>query len=377
MGADVAHVDALEVEVAPARHGEVEAAVAVVDHDLAGVVAEHEAVAVEEQVGDLLDAARVVEVEGPHAPVRRLEEGQAGLGGGEVELVAADQRRAVGVDHHVRVAQPGLAEIAGLEPGDVHGGVGTGGPEAVAVLAQHRRVAQVHEVGDAVLDDRPPARRVAQERRHVVLVDHEGEARRAGEVGRGGGGAGPLAARDDVDADGAVRGVRASVEGGDDVVARVAHEPGHHRGLAAAALGRRPDAHDHRGVGCHRPGVGAEQRGCRCGGSQPQRLPDPAGAGRLALGLERLGGGVAVGGSAVEALAHLHEAPRQEVEGTELLLDREAQVERRERRADRCGGALGRLGHACKEPGAGRGADRGGERAAQEGRAAERGGELA
>ena len=86
-------------------------------------------------------------------------------------------------------------------------------------------------------------------------------------------------------------------------------------------------------------------------------------------------GGVTVGGSAVEALAHLHEAPRQEVEWTELLLDREAQVERRDRRADRRGGALGRLGDARKEPGPGRGADRGGERAAQEGRAAERGGE--
>ena len=180
-GDGVPHVDAGEGKVAPGAHQQDEPVV--IDDDLAGVVAEHDAVAREEQRRDLLQLRRIGEVERPHSPVGLLEEAEAGVGHRQVELAVADVGPAVGVLHDVRVAHARLAEVAGPHPAQPRRAAAA---VRVAEFAQHRRVAQVDPRPDLVApgQQRPPAAAGVGQHRHGVFVDHHGEAERSRQARR-------------------------------------------------------------------------------------------------------------------------------------------------------------------------------------------------
>src|SRR5215212_8866094 len=96
-----------------------------------------------EYIPDLLDLGVVGEVHGPYRPVRLLEEAQARVGEGEVELVVFYIWRPVGVLHDVRVSHPGLAEVPRLHAAEHDRPLGSSGTEAVLVRREHRHIAQV------------------------------------------------------------------------------------------------------------------------------------------------------------------------------------------------------------------------------------------
>jgi hypothetical protein len=344
-GAPVAHVDALEGEVAPAAHRDMEAAAALVDDDLARMVAEQEPVAAEEQLGHRLDPARIVEVEGPDAPMRRLEERQAGLRRREVELGPADVGRAVRVADDVRVAQARLPEMARLERRDVDRGAR--GAEAVPVGRQDGGIAQVDEGRDPVLHDRNPGARPLDQGGDVVLVDREGEPLDAGEIGRRGSGPRPPAVERDVDGDGAGGSVAAAVEGRGHVMAPVADEA-RQDGALGGAVGRDGDDGGHEWRRRALPAAHQERR--VAGGPEAQGR---SGVRETLRRAARAGGDRARRGALGKMLAHLDEGPRQEVEGAELGDDREIEIEGRQRRRGARGRREGQRGgreRAAQEP---------------------------
>src|SRR5829696_5335241 len=135
-GARVLHVDLLEGKVAPAGYGNPEALAILVNDDVAGVVAEHQPVPGEEDHADLFDAAQVVQVQRPYAPVRGRNEPQTRIGGGEVQLVGPNERSAVGIAHDVRIPDADLAVVSRPEAGQAGRGPRAGQAEAVSVAAQ-------------------------------------------------------------------------------------------------------------------------------------------------------------------------------------------------------------------------------------------------
>src|SRR4029453_10748774 len=132
-GARVLHMDLLERKVPPAGYGNAEALTILIDNDVAGVVAEHQPVPGEEDHANLFDAAQVVQVQRPHAPVRGRNEPQTRVGGGEVQLVGPNERPAVGVAHDVRIPNTDLTIVPSTEAARAGRGPRPGQPEAVSV----------------------------------------------------------------------------------------------------------------------------------------------------------------------------------------------------------------------------------------------------
>ena len=183
----------LRAEVAPRANDDDPAPLLLVAHDLPGVVPEHPGGVlgvVPEHVPDLLDVGVVGEVHRPDPPVGLLEEAQARVGDGEVELVVLYVRGTVGVLHDVRVAQPNLAVVAGPHAVEADvAAIARTRAEAVLKRSEHVLAAQIQGSTGGVagleeyvpLDDRAPAAEIARaayERDDPVLVGHEGEPER-------------------------------------------------------------------------------------------------------------------------------------------------------------------------------------------------------
>ncbi len=174
------HVDGSRPEVTPRADGDQPAVP--VAHQLPGVVAQHQPVAPGEQLGLQAHPGRVGRVHRPHRPVGLLEEAEPGTGPGQEHPPVADVRRAVGVLHQVRVAQPGHPEQPGLHPGQPHAGAAP----RVAVRAQHVRPPQVHPRRHPVPlgEQRAPAVTGVGQHGGLVLVEREGQPERRPEVDR-------------------------------------------------------------------------------------------------------------------------------------------------------------------------------------------------
>jgi hypothetical protein len=69
----VANMHTPEGEVAPTAHRNMKAAIVFIGDDLTCVIAKNEPVTLKKQGCNWFDLARLIKIERPHAPVRRLE----------------------------------------------------------------------------------------------------------------------------------------------------------------------------------------------------------------------------------------------------------------------------------------------------------------
>ena len=145
-----------------------EAAVAFIDDDMAGVVSQDQPVAGEKQGRNLFDPMLVIEIQRPHPPMRRLEKRQTCLLGGKLELSVPDIGPAVGMADNVQIPDPDLTEGAGPYVRNRHGRASPAGAEPVAVPTQHGRIPKIQQAGDGMLHDGNPGHRLRHEGRYVA-----------------------------------------------------------------------------------------------------------------------------------------------------------------------------------------------------------------